>query len=73
MRILLSIEGIGMPLPGVRLSGSEGISELFRYDIHVVQGFDIGGIAGGNAKQVLGAHAFTQSAAGAHVCVEEMH
>ena len=46
MKMLLSIEGIGMPLPGVRLSGSEGISELFRYDIHVVQGFSIGGIAG---------------------------
>ena len=45
MKMLLSIEGIGMPLPGVRLSGSEGISELFRYEIDVVRDFD--GWAGG--------------------------
>ena len=51
MNILLVIEGAGMPLPGVRLSCSEGISELFRYEIDVVQGFPMKGIAGALALQ----------------------
>ncbi|WP_272426575.1 type VI secretion system Vgr family protein [Polyangium jinanense] len=47
MNILLSIEGAGELLRGVRLSGSEGLSELFRFEIDVVRGFPLQGIVGG--------------------------
>ena len=46
MNILLVTERAGMPLPGVRLSGSESISQLFRFEVDVVQGFPIKGLAG---------------------------
>ncbi len=46
MNILLAIEGAGTLLRGVRLSGSEGISELYRYEIDVIHGFPMEGVAG---------------------------
>lgn len=45
MNILLVIEGAGTPLRGVRLSGSEGISELFRFEIEVIRDFPMEGVA----------------------------
>ncbi|MDI1434914.1 type VI secretion system Vgr family protein [Polyangium sorediatum] len=47
MNILLSIEGAGELLRGVRLTGSEGLSELFRFEINVVRSFPLQGIVGG--------------------------
>jgi hypothetical protein len=45
MNILLVIEGAGTPLPGVRFSGAEGISESLRYEIDIACGFLMEGIA----------------------------
>jgi hypothetical protein len=46
MKTHLSIERVGGVLRGLRLSGSEGMSKLFRYEIDVVRDFPIDGIAG---------------------------
>lgn len=46
MDILLVIEGAGAPLRGVKLSGSDGITELFRYEVDLVRNFPVEGVAG---------------------------
>jgi len=68
MNIRLVIEGAGTLLPGVRLSGSEGISELFRFQIEVVRDFPLEGMASAWLDKLgLGSLPGMAQSAGRHV------
>lgn len=66
MKILLSIEGAGEPLRGVRLSGSEGVSAPYRSEIDVVFGVPTQGMPGDSLDKLgIGSHGALAAHAGA--------